>query len=412
MCGHTRRTLLRTSLGLGLTGSLVGCSRLDRSSTPEPTGTFLDCLPAPSVTGAEHHEVAVLSAADARRYRDAIHPATGWLFRGRGPTRPFRPLLDLLDGVDRYVDAGPARLHLGAGTGTLDGVLREKGYRHLRTDGDFEFYRSTPQGLRLYRYPEVVAVGENVVVESVRLGQGTFGVEEGVQAVVDAKRGDVTRFHEGSEDAARVASLLSDAIAGYAAAPDWRGPFGGITVYGYRRSVDRAATAFRELLSFEDEPDARVADVGAHVREVAPEHRGYAVERDGTVVTATAEIDTARFDLGYPGNPGADGIPDGRFAVSAADGDDQSVVRHDGGQAVDAGVLGITVDGELTARQFADEHDVVENGDAVAVDVGRGTVLRVVWWARGAPVDEDEERERSGGESRNHLLLAEALVRG
>jgi hypothetical protein len=384
MEGCSRRAYLRHGAA-ALAAGLAGCARLgvELTPTPEPTGTYLDWLPAPSAVRGERYRVRTLSRASVRAHRDALHPATRKLLRRERVWRRFRPLSTELSGAERLLRAGPGRVYLGVDTGGLESYLFEKRYDKEPAYGRFEVYEKRPLGFELYPFPEVVAVGDGVVVTSVRPADATMRPRRAVELVVDARGGDAPRFHGESEDHRLVADHLAGATLGVAAVPAVNPPLGGVTVFGYGWTVGPEVTAFRGALTFEDAADARVADLDAYGRSVAPDHREWTTEQSGRTGTLRAEIPTGRFDAGYPGDPGADGVPDVTFAVEPADDGDRADVGHAGGQPVAAQQLTVTVDGDPAAAQFADAHDEVQEGDRITVETDGLAVVEVHWTAPG-----------------------------
>lgn len=378
----SRRGLLRRGLATALAAGTTGCARLQLgASTPEPTGTFLDWLPAPEAVSGSGYLVRTQSRADVRAHREALHPATRQLLRRRRVWRRFRPLWTQLPGVRRLLRAGPARVYLGVDPSGLESYLFDRRYEQLPAYEGFAMYQKRPLGFELYQLPEVVAVGDDVVVTSVGIGGGAIRPRRQVELVVDAGRGAVGRFHGQSDDHGRVARTLVGATLGQAAITDAGGPIGGVTLHGTAWSVDDDVTTFRAALAFEDEPDARVADLRAYGRSVAPGHRNRSVERSGRHARVTSEIPTGRFDAGYPGDPGADGVPELSFRVEPLPDVDRARVVHDGGQPVAADRLTVSVDGEPVVDQFADEYETVTAGDALEVAAVGRAVVEVTWTA-------------------------------
>jgi hypothetical protein len=142
-------------------------------------------------------------------------------------------------------------------------------------------------------------------------------------------------------------------------------------------------TTFSGALAFEDEADARVADLRAYGRSVAPGHDGRSVDRSGVFATLSSEVPTGRFDAGYPGDPGADGVPDVSFTVEPLSDGERARVVHDGGQAVAAERLAVTVGGDPVVDQFTDDHDRVTEGDVVVVATPGLAIVEVTWTAPG-----------------------------
>lgn len=378
MGGCSRRRLLRAGLGATVAGATAGCLGLRAEGQGDDTGTFLDWLPAPAVAGASQHRVGALSLADLEANNERLHPATVRALPRLRTWWPFRRLGALLGDVDRLVAAGPAGVQVGAATPGLEEALRDRHYLPREGYEGFDVYRARAAIVGIRGFPELVAVGDDVVVHSLERGRGELLPRETVEAVVDAKHGDVERFHEAGEGHERAATALADPTLWTAGAPDFGGPLPALEAYSHGWRVEGSVTRYREVLVFEDEADARVADVESHAGRLAPAHRSVSVERSGETATIEADVPTGRFDGPLPGDPGEDGVPDAAVAVERS-GDEAVTVRHDGGQPVEATALEIRLDGEPADSQFGDAADVVRSGDTVTLDVGSALTLSV-WW--------------------------------
>jgi hypothetical protein len=382
MDGWSRRALLRRGLATALAAGTAGCSYLPpASATPAPTGTFLDWLPAPDEVTGQGYVVRTQSRAGVRDHRESLHPATRKLLRRRRAWRRFRPLSTRLSGASRWLRAGPGHVYLGVDTSGLESYLFDRRYEQLPSYEGFGVYKKRPLGFELYPLPEVVAVGDGIVVTSVGIGGGAIRPRRQVELVVDAKRGAVARFHEQSDQHDRAVRPLAEATLGVAGVAGVDHPLGGATLYGNTWTVAPEVTTFSGALAFEDEADARVADLRAYGRSVAPGHASRSVDRSGLTATLSSEVPTGRFDAGYPGDPGADGVPDVDFAVEPLSDGDRARVVHAGGQAVAAERLAVTVGGDPAVDQFADDHDRVAEGDAVTVATPGLAVVEVTWTA-------------------------------
>lgn len=379
----TRRALLGRGVGAGSL-ALAGCSRLEVGPLSGDTGTFLDWLPAPEALGVDHYRPVRLDAATYRSLQDAVHPAVVDLL-DRQYFGAFERLHELLGRADEHVLAGgaAARVHGGVDTAGADDALGDAGYDHREEYRGFDLYvhRTAEAADASAEFLGAMGVGDDVVVVA------TWAVlepepPERVRAVVDAKRGATTRYHEAStpfEAAATVAGERTITRIYPDSGPE--GP-GGLEAQAHAWDLGPETTELRLVMQFEDEHDARVADVEEWADENGlADYESVGVSREGPTVTADGTAPTERFDLGLPGDPGADGIPHVEFAFET--GDREVTVVHDGGQAVGADALRIEVDGDAAAVQFADEHQVVEEGDAVTVPTGFSATVWVFWDAPG-----------------------------
>jgi hypothetical protein len=378
----SRRALLRRGVATTLVAGTAGCSRLSPdSTTPAPTDTFLDWLPAPSEVTGQGYVVRTQSRAAVRDHRESLHPATLKLLLRRRPWRRFRPLSTRLSGARRWLRAGPGRVYLDVDTAGMESYLLDHRYEQLPAYEGFAVYRKRPLGFELYPLPEVVAVGDDVVVSSVGIGGGAIRPRRQVELLVDAKRGAIPRFHGQSDQHDHAVRPLAEATLGEGGVATVDHPLGGATVYGNAWTVAPDVTTFAGTLAFEDEADARVADLRGYSRRVAPGHDSRSVDRTGLLASLSSELPTGRFDAGYPGDPGADGVPDVSFAVEPLGDGERARVVHDGGQAVAADLLAITVGGDPVVDQFADDHDRVTEGDGLTVATPGLTKVEVTWTA-------------------------------
>jgi hypothetical protein len=391
---RSRRNYLRALLTGGVAG-LAGCSQVPSGPLEGDagTGTYLDWLPAPDPLSLPDYEVHRFGASDFARHDGALHPATRRLAERR-----WRPsgttLLAVLGQPRELFTAFPGTMVFrGLAVDDAVGALRDVGYRSQRTRGDFEIMEWDRLSSDRVHAAELVAVGENAVVAGFRDGAPTE-----VHAIVDASRGERPRYHErqpslleaGMAVGQRTFTSVVTDVENPGALTDVPGQgLAGLDTVAWGWQFDDERARFQAALVFEDEPDARVADVEGTVGgEWLAECRDSSVTREGAVVTVEATIATGRFDFRTAGDPGRDGLPDTAFDVKQDL--QEAVLIHAGVDPVPASVLevvlytGVRYDREPVQRvpvdgQFADRYDTVQPGDRLAVEPADDGQLAVEW---------------------------------
>jgi hypothetical protein len=381
----SRRRYLRSFLA-GSAAGVAGCSQVPESplSGDTRTETYLDWLPAPSTLDTDPYATNLVRHVEALEHAEEIHPATKRVAGRRWV--PFHP---------RLADAlGDARtlLEVVEGTAVYSGVpaedpvasLAELGYHRDGTRGDFAILVWDRLESDLEFAPETVAVKDDALVAAL-----TDFDRAGLDAVVDAYRGAVPRLHEEVPRVRSVAASVGErTFTTMDAAPDRERPAGVVAVAsGWR--LDGDVAGLRMAVEFEDDADARVADVrGTIGGQWLRECRDVAVRRDGATVELSASIAIGRFDFRHAGTPGEDGIPDAAFALERDLAD--AVATHAGDQPVPAAELevalytGVRLESReltrsLTDRQFDDVYDVVRQGDSMAFRPETNGRVQVEW---------------------------------
>lgn len=381
----SRRRYLR-AVAAGSAAGLAGCSQLPEQplAGDTSTGIYLDWLPAPSTMDTTPYATNLIRPSEALDHSGALHPATKRVAGRRWV--PMHP--EVRDALGRArttfeVFEGVA-VNLGVPAEDPVGSLTGLGYREDGSRGEFTILAWDRLKSDLEFAPRVLAVGEDAVVRA--LGDPD---RRGLEAVVDAYRGDVPRFHEAAARVKTVGTSVGErTFTTLDAAPDREDPAGVVAVAtGWQ--LDGDVARLRMAVEFEDDADARVADVRGEVGgQWLRECRDVAVGRDGATVVLSGSIAIGRFDFRYPGDPGEDGIPNAEFEVTQDL--DEAVATHGGEQPVPAEELEVAVysglDTDLvessrtpTPRQFGDEYDVVEAGDSMGFDPEGDGELRVEW---------------------------------
>jgi hypothetical protein len=378
----SRRDYLRAAAG-GAAGVTAGCSLPANPLTGDDrTGTYLDWLPDPERLGVDPYAVVFAKPRDAHDHADALHPATRRIVGRRWLPDPpgFRDALGRPREQFGFLQSTSVYREVPADDPA--GALEDLGYREAETRGDFVVMEWDRLASDLEDAPEVAAVGADAVV--VGAGSRSF-----VEATVDAYRGTGQRLHErapGVKTAAR--DVGARTFTRLDAAADRETPPGVVAeAGGWELAGDEAR--FRTALRFEDQADARVADVRSPVGgRWLEECRDVGVERDEATVSVSARTDVATFDFRHAGTPGGDGIPDAAFALERDLAD--IVATHAGDQPVPVAELevalytGVRLESReltrsLTDRQFDDEYDVVRQGDSMAFRPETNGRVQVEW---------------------------------
>lgn len=252
---------------------------------------------------------------------------------------------------------------------TVAGTLTDCGYE--RTDS----YR----GYQVYELPDVAWTAA-LDDRSVLWSSGDHARDH-LETVVDARAGDVDRYHERDEDF----RTLSNA-AGASSYADF-------TVERYTLDVTEESQAAAKTFRFDDEnvvdrvffvdhylyPEGEVPSADEVRRAYRDEYQSRSAKKvevttDGRLVTVELELSDEGFQSYFPElETDTTAWPQVSWGIDH-DRDAQEVtVTHEAGEPVDATnlrlELGEKAVGEVRDAQFADRYDAVTVGDGVTVDV-------------------------------------------
>lgn len=387
---RTRRDLLRTA-GVGALGLSAGCTTGLLSGSVEWDGgepTYREWLPAPAALNCSDYRFAHVDAAAIREHRDSLHAETF------DDLRSFVTARERVHGLNLAQVVSLVRLftlnwtHLGTvmiGRFAADDVadaLTGAGFAQAGNYGEYRRYE--------HDAGVAAAVTDGVLFWSGRVADRI----DAVSAVVGARHGERTRYHEVSDDIATLTKELgAPAVAmGYGTSriPETDaedGDFAGAVGRGKGWDVGEETTRLNFAVPFASATEAAPGRVEEWARG-QPEFRDYDrldVREDGRVVSLRGRIATGRMDLLSPNDPDETPTPSVPQVSLDFDHDQQlEVVEivHAAGDPLDTAELAVLIDGEPTATQFDDEYEEVTAGAAITVDVSAapsGVTIAVVW---------------------------------
>ncbi|WP_435362129.1 hypothetical protein [Haloarchaeobius sp. DFWS5] len=403
-----RRSLLKTGvvgLAAAVPTSLAGClngesfenalgsgSSSSAVSVPE-TGapTYRDWLPAPGELPAtgdgaipSHYDFSHLSF-ERLRARESQLPGSGDGL-GVGVRGLFARAARFFLGLSfRDIDTVTK---VGMQNTILTGSLDYEAVRVRLTSSGFEAAGSHG-GFQLYTHQMgVAALSEGVILTSTEPTTAT--ARESLETIIDAKRGDVPRYHEGSEDCRALTDALGSPTLSWVWTSDPVTDTGGMSSE-YVGSIGHATGLYHgsdaayqsHVVGFRaDDDDENRAAAAATIRDDQSRQGQYEdntvttdgrfVRLDGRVAyddyaefagTATAELQpvtTWWFDF--------DGVGSGGVTV-----------HHEAGETIRADQLTVLVDGTPANEQFVDSAETVEPGDTLELSGEVDGRVRIVW---------------------------------
>ncbi|MCT9096809.1 hypothetical protein [Haloarchaeobius sp. HME9146] len=411
MPSPSRRRLLQ--VGFTSTASLVGLagcldestgvgdtSRSSQSDTATGTRTttetstgaestrLLSWVPAPdSFPGVDRDfELVTADAAAIYERRDAFGgEPNGYPTFRRNVLGPISLLEPEPGTVDSVVQVQSGRLVLAA-TSTADADLEtaftDAGLTKDGTVSGQTKYTGSVDGTQL-----VCVAVDGVIV----LTRNSESPAETIAAVLSAKHGEIPRYIERSDDLTTIRNALPARHFGVVTARDLNGSgvvesgtgFGYAWTFGPEETTIVAAVAYPEgEVPAESDFTSYLAD-----QRGLRDYGEFTAETQGRVLIATGTIPTEDFDLLADGDPGERPTrgprpPQIQFGFEYYPDEAEVRLRHEGGDEANAENLTVTLDGEETAAQWAQNYESVQAGDALTVDVSEaesGATLRIIW---------------------------------
>jgi len=347
--------------GVGVLAATSGTGAVNSETalSPEREPTYRRWLPAAETFRDDPGEyfVRYVDAAELRVHGSRIPSAASRAVAGAwGPTDHVGVPPE---SVDEAIHVG---LFLGGVVlGSFDAsdvveTVLDAGYER---DGEYAGYERVVGSLG-----QRAAVRDGVVVWASEHLSSRF-----VEATIDARNGDTTRYHEASDAFAALTERVGRPTVLTTAAGDRAitdGEHTNATGYAILGRLDGDDTHGTQLLQFPDADAAGKVDRTAFGRgsadyPFAPPRA--TLRRSGRYARLDATVDTASF-ADWAVDRSAPAVT---WVVDHAPESDAATVEHVAGDAVDAESLTVeTLRGE-TDRQFVDEYDRVEPGDAVTV---------------------------------------------
>lgn len=422
----TRRDLLRSGarwLAVGVGAATAGCNGLggdgrgDRTTFDVPATTDDGTVPDPTTGGT------TTDPARAVNFQSLPDPDGGppvyrrWL---PVPSRLFpdedgyrvqvaRPtaMADLGDAVParfaRHERVGKLGLdHFGIGFGNYEWVLRIAPWGSVRgavVSGDFD-RESVGETLTATGYeragnhrgadlfaredgPRAVALGDGSLAWAAAVDRGSDpGPRAVVRTLVDARRGEIDRYHEVDGEFAEFSRRTGGPLVGTlhagdvaAAYPLWNWDLEGLVGWASTVAFDRERSYLRAVFTFGRDLD-REPTVEAFRRRVASERLfGDADAVDVRVTGRSATVVAAVADDRYHDLVGADrplqGVtfPQITWGYEYDPAAGEVTITHRGGDRVAAATLTVDYTAGGRVPQFRDEYDRVDPGDSLTVPV-------------------------------------------
>ncbi|WP_435318443.1 hypothetical protein [Haloarchaeobius sp. TZWSO28] len=411
MPSPSRRRLLQ--IGLTSTASLVGLAGcLDESTgvgdtttssqpdtgtetgTPTETSTesestkLLSWVPDPDAfPGADRDfELVTADAAAIYERRDAFGGENDAYSTFRKTVLGPVSLLEPEPGtVESVVHAQSGQLILAATSKAdtdLETAFTDAGLTADGTVSGQTTYTGSVEGTQL----ACVAVDGTIV-----LTRNSESPTEIIAAALGAKNGEEPRYVETSDDLTTIRNALPAGHFGVVTARDVNGSgvVGSGTGFGYAWTFGAEETTVAVAVAYPEGEVPAESDLSSYLadRRGFRDYGDFTAETQGRVLLATGTIPTEKFDLLSDGDPGERTTRPARppqinfgFEYDAEAGEVR--LRHEGGDNATAENLTVTLDGEETAAQWAQNYESVQAGDALTVDVSEaesGATLRIVW---------------------------------
>ncbi|GAA0667530.1 hypothetical protein [Natronoarchaeum mannanilyticum] len=358
----SRRKLLRRSgaaLGVGALAASSGTATVapDTALAPDREPTYRRWLPAGrTFRDADDYFVRYVDVAAIRAHDDVSAGEARRLGNALGSPDH----LGIPQGsVEEVIQAGLSLGGVVLGTfdaGTVVETLPGSSYERTDEYAGYEQFEGT--------FGQRVAVRDGVVVWASEQLSGEY-----VEATIDARNGDASRYHEDSDAFAALTERIGRPTMFTTSAGEraiTRGRHTNATGHALLWLLDGDDAHRTQLLQFSDAEAAASVDRSTFRRGSlggAFSPLNTAVSRNGRAVRLDGTVDAAEF-----AERAADGAtPSVTWAVDHDSDADEATVEHVAGDAVGAERVTLeTLDGE-TERQFADEYGTVEPGDAVTV---------------------------------------------
>jgi hypothetical protein len=300
----SRRAVLRSGIaatGLGIVGSLAGCSQLDGllpgndsaddgSNQGGTTSNYQQWLPAPDAFESDHYYFEAVDydglQANESHFADSV-------YSDYAEQDLFRELEIPVGDIEAAIFVGLVA------DGSAPAVVR----------GDFSRADVTSK-LTEFGYEEQSAVGEYAVY----VGESAVGVRDGrlvfsdaperrpVDAILDAKSGDAPRYGESSGNMRTLLDRLGTGTFVYGATRDAvppadaspvDGAFAGNVGFAYQDTVDRATTRTEISLLFESAGDVDMDAISTYTNgDLFAEYSSVSSSQDGRVVSITGTTPT------------------------------------------------------------------------------------------------------------------------
>lgn len=282
--------------------------------------------------------------------------------------------------------------YLGIGYGTYDRALWYgdqvvvlatfdlESVAETLVDGGFERAGSTDR-YHLFSRPDrdrAVAVGSGFVINS-----WASEPRRNVDAILDARAGDVDRFHEVDEDFARLSENAGDRLWTWRVGPssandDFEGV---VTDHGVSSTADDRVYLVSEYLFADGTTPSKAA-----IKRVleggrrAPSAQMTDIDVDGRAVTI--EYHDPDEEYRVEGDDPLSGLPPhATWGFDHDPGGETVTIRHEAGDEFGAETVTVDISGDPADEQFADRFDRVGPGDEldVAVELDRWSGNKAVW---------------------------------
>jgi hypothetical protein len=386
----TRRRFLHGATAAGAL-ALAGCAGdSDGTDTPPDDSSsaevpaWTEWLPAPAELSGEAYAMATIGT-DIAEYESQFS------------TEFYTGISDIFGTFDGVSLSSTDRLVVGAqGYYLFDGdvdtaAVEESLSMTLGMEGSDESYA----GYDLYEGSSGGAAA--ISGDALLLAVGSVADEPptNLKAFIDAKRGEVERYTEASDDCARLAAGLGDAhIASGRVEPE-NPTFDGLVARGSAWTAEGETTAFRAPVVFESADSADGDAVGEWVAdsgffslftETSVEASGRVVTVVGTAPTGDIERPTVPWDRQVSTSP-----PQAAFAFdyeAVADGTGLLEITHEGGDTIEAAALTVRGSGfaDVSGSTLTDsgqwpagDDGEVSAGDSVVVGVRSDYDITLVW---------------------------------
>ncbi|WP_435358407.1 hypothetical protein [Haloarchaeobius sp. DFWS5] len=213
-----------------------------------------------------------------------------------------------------------------------------------------------------------------------------------VQAVLDARAGDGDSYLTTDEDIVALDEALPDGQFGFLSSDDQDDgptPIGGSRGIGYAWSFGESRTDLHVGIAYPEGDAPAPTELTDFIsgRAGFADYDGFEASATGRVVVSTGSIETENFDLLTNGDPGNHPTsyevpPQVNFGFEQDQRAETVTIQHHGGDTLTASELNVSVAGEPTDTQWADEFTEVQAGDSLTVSVAgaeSGDELKVEW---------------------------------
>lgn len=385
----TRRRFLHGAAAAGAL-ALAGCTGdSDGTDTPGDDSAgevpaWTEWLPAPAALNGEAYAMATIDTDIAE-------------YEGQFSTEFYASISEIFGTFDGVSLSSTDRLVVGAqGFYLFDGdVDTDAADSSLTGTLGIEASGETYAGYDLYEGAGGGAAALSGEALLLAVGSMSDSPVAQLKSFIDAKRGEVERYTEASDDCARLAAGLGDAHIATGQVEPENPTFDGLVARGSAWTPEGETTAFRAPVVFESADSADGDAVGEWVAdsEFFSLFTETSVETSGRVVTVVGTAPTG--DIESPSVPwdgqGSTQAPQASFTFDyeeVADGAGLLEITHEGGDTIEAAALTVRGSGfaDVSGATLTDsgqwpagDDGEISAGDSVVVGVRSDYSITLVW---------------------------------